>query len=55
MNEEALHCMSIPVLMLMIRDLEFNQKEFTRDDASTTNIDEWIRQCKVVLDEKLGN
>lgn len=54
MNEEALVCMSIPVLMLMIKDLEFNRSEYERDGASTTNIDEWIRQCKIALSEKTG-
>ena len=52
MNDEALHCMSIPVLMLMIQNLEFHRKEYARDRVSTGNLDEWIRQCKVVLEEK---
>jgi hypothetical protein len=52
MNPAILQAITIPVLMLMIRDMEFHKNELTRDGHSTTNIDEAIKAAQEVLTEK---
>lgn len=52
MNEMVLQHISIPVLMLMIKDLEFHRAEYSRDNQPVVNLDSWIATCKAVLKEK---
>lgn len=55
MEPGLLHALSIPVLMLIKKDLEFHRAELIDDGLSTVQIDGAISTVKSVLVEKTDN
>ena len=55
MSKSILHAISIPVLMLMIRDLEFHREELVRDHSETDEIDQNLADLNEVLSEKTAD
>ena len=52
MNEETLYAFSIPVLMLMIDNIDHHIKEFERDDADTSELKKDRDALQRILNEK---